>query len=109
MKPETQGTPAAVPSEGSARPSKVPPDLEVAAHAQWRRSFCGPSCPCDECAYNRAASRASVEPSFLEIDMSDPVFLATFRRALQAVDGVEAVRRLRTAHRMTLEWMRRRA
>jgi hypothetical protein len=97
MTKPTQGTSATSTSKNFETGHAVPSLIEAEAHARWRRSFCGRSCTCPECLYKRGVAHATKEPSLLDIDVTEPAFVAAYQQALDLVDHVEAMRKRRIA------------
>jgi len=109
MKAPAGRTPAAGSSGTFKGRSAVPSLVAAEAHARWRRRFHGRACGCDECLFERGSAKATVEPSLLDLDVTDPACLSAYRQAQEILERVEAKRRRRTVFAIALELMRGRS
>ncbi len=105
MKAPAVRTPAAQ-ATLSSRAARLAP-IQAEADERWRRSFCGPSCPCPRCSYTRALARVEVAPSTETFDANDPAFRAEYARALETVQSIEDERRRRIAYAIAAERLQR--
>ncbi len=85
------------------------PNLQRDADEHWRRSFCGPHCACDECAYKRALGRAGEPLELTAVDRSSAVYRAAFRAAEAIVTQEERAQRMRVVDHVARELLQGRA
>ncbi|MBC5801399.1 MAG: hypothetical protein GIX03_04600 [Candidatus Eremiobacteraeota bacterium] len=81
------------------------PNIIEDAHEHWRRSFCGPHCMCDECAYKRALACAGEPLELTAVDRSSAVYRAAFRAAEAIVAQEERARRMRVVDHVAREML----